>query len=50
MAGPSVELLQRIPLFAGLEPRELEREIKKRFPKGFKALRPYLRMTPQPNR
>ena len=25
-------------------------EIKKRFPKGFKALRPYLRMTPQPNR
>src|SRR2546428_10451123 len=25
MAGPSVELLQRIPLFAGLEPRELER-------------------------
>ena len=25
MAGPSVELLQRIPLFADLEPRELER-------------------------
>ena len=25
MAGPSVELLQRIPLFAELEPRELER-------------------------
>ena len=25
MAGPSVELLQKIPLFAGLEPRELER-------------------------
>ena len=25
MAGPSVELLQRIPLFAGLEPRELAR-------------------------
>ena len=25
MAGPSVELLQRVPLFAGLEPRELER-------------------------
>jgi CRP/FNR family transcriptional regulator, cyclic AMP receptor protein len=25
VAGPSVELLQRIPLFAGLEPRELER-------------------------
>ena len=25
MAGPSVELLQRIPLFAGLEPKELER-------------------------
>ena len=24
MAGPSVELLQRIPLFAGLKPRELE--------------------------
>ena len=25
-------------------------EIKKRFPKGFRALKPYLRMTPQPNR
>lgn len=25
MAGPSVELLQRIPLFAELEPRELKR-------------------------
>ncbi|HSS79920.1 MAG TPA: cyclic nucleotide-binding domain-containing protein [Gaiellaceae bacterium] len=25
MAGPSVELLQRVPLFAALEPRELER-------------------------
>jgi CRP-like cAMP-binding protein len=25
MAGPSVQLLQGIPLFAGLEPRELER-------------------------
>ena len=25
MAGPSVELLQKIPLFASLEPRELER-------------------------
>ena len=25
-------------------------EIKKRFPKGFKELRPYLRMTPQPNK
>ena len=25
MAGPSVELLQRIPLFAELEPRELQR-------------------------
>ncbi|MGZ4281021.1 MAG: Crp/Fnr family transcriptional regulator [Gaiellaceae bacterium] len=25
MAGPSVELLQKIPLFAGLEPRVLER-------------------------
>jgi alkyl hydroperoxide reductase subunit AhpC len=24
-------------------------EIKKKFPKGFKALRPYLRMTPQPD-
>ena len=23
-------------------------EIKKRFPKGYKALKPYLRMTPQP--
>ena len=25
-------------------------ELKKRFPKGWKELRPYLRMTPQPNR
>ena len=25
-------------------------EIKKKFPKGYKALKPYLRMTPQPNR
>jgi alkyl hydroperoxide reductase subunit AhpC len=25
-------------------------EIKKRFPKGYKELKPYLRMTPQPNR
>jgi len=25
VAGPSVELLQKIPIFAGLEPRELER-------------------------
>ena len=25
MAGPPVQLLQRIPLFAGLKPRELER-------------------------
>jgi alkyl hydroperoxide reductase subunit AhpC len=25
-------------------------ELKKKFPKGFKAVRPYLRMTPQPNK
>ncbi|AIO25536.1 MULTISPECIES: peroxiredoxin [Burkholderia] len=25
-------------------------ELKKRFPKGFKAVRPYLRLTPQPNK
>jgi len=25
-------------------------ELKRRFPKGFKAVKPYLRMTPQPNR
>ena len=25
-------------------------EIKRRFPKGYRALRPYLRLTPQPNR
>jgi len=25
-------------------------ELKKRFPKGYQALRPYLRMTPQPNK
>src|SRR5262247_4287027 len=25
-------------------------ELKRKFPKGFKALKPYLRMTPQPNR
>ena len=28
------------------DPKELEQ----RFPKGFKAVRPYLRITPQPNR
>jgi thioredoxin-dependent peroxiredoxin len=27
-----------------------EAELKQRFPKGWKALRPYLRMTPQPNK
>ena len=27
-----------------------EEEIKRKFPKGYKALRPYLRMTPQPNK
>ncbi|MBV8660196.1 MAG: peroxiredoxin [Burkholderiales bacterium] len=27
-----------------------EAEIKQRFPKGYRALRPYLRLTPQPNR
>ena len=27
-----------------------EAEIAKKFPKGYKALRPYLRMTPQPNK
>ncbi|MFC5473003.1 peroxiredoxin [Paraherbaspirillum soli] len=27
-----------------------EAEIKRRFPKGYKAIRPYLRLTPQPNR
>jgi thioredoxin-dependent peroxiredoxin len=27
-----------------------ENEMKQRFPKGWKALRPYLRMTPQPNK
>jgi alkyl hydroperoxide reductase subunit AhpC len=27
-----------------------EAEMKQRFPKGWKALRPYLRMTPQPNK
>lgn len=27
-----------------------EKEIKERFPKGYKTLRPYLRMTPQPNK
>ncbi len=25
-------------------------ELKKKFPKGWKALRPYLRMTPQPDK
>ncbi|HEY7956078.1 MAG TPA: peroxidase, partial [Polyangia bacterium] len=25
-------------------------ELKQRFPKGFRELRPYLRMTPQPNK
>ncbi|MBY0452127.1 MAG: peroxidase, partial [Bdellovibrionaceae bacterium] len=27
-----------------------EEEIKKLFPKGYKALKPYLRITPQPNK
>ncbi|MFW6050095.1 MAG: peroxiredoxin [Myxococcota bacterium] len=27
-----------------------EKELKERFPKGYKALRPYLRITPQPNK
>ncbi|HJT23804.1 MAG TPA: peroxiredoxin [bacterium] len=27
-----------------------EKELKERFPKGYKALRPYLRMTPQPTK
>ena len=27
-----------------------EEEIKKRFPKGYRAVKPYLRLTPQPNR
>jgi len=27
-----------------------EKELAERFPKGYKALRPYLRMTPQPNK
>jgi alkyl hydroperoxide reductase subunit AhpC len=27
-----------------------EQELKERFPKGYKALRPYLRITPQPNK
>jgi hypothetical protein len=27
-----------------------QEEIKRRFPKGYKELRPYLRMTPQPNK
>ena len=27
-----------------------EAELKQRFPKGYRALRPYLRMTPQPNK
>ncbi len=27
-----------------------EAELKERFPKGWKAVRPYLRLTPQPNR
>jgi hypothetical protein len=25
-------------------------EIKKRFPKGYKEIKPYLRVTPQPNK
>jgi len=27
-----------------------EKEIAERFPKGFRAVKPYLRLTPQPNR
>ena len=28
----------------------IEDEIKQRFPKGYRAVKPYLRLTPQPNR
>jgi alkyl hydroperoxide reductase subunit AhpC len=31
-------------------PAVSDEEAKERFPKGFKALKPYLRVTPQPNR
>jgi hypothetical protein len=27
-----------------------ENELKERFPKGYKAVKPYLRITPQPNK
>ncbi|MEG2914351.1 MAG: peroxidase, partial [Pseudomonas sp.] len=27
-----------------------EEEIKQRFPKGYRAVKPYLRLTPQPNK
>jgi alkyl hydroperoxide reductase subunit AhpC len=31
-------------------PAVSDEEAKERFPKGFKALKPYLRLTPQPNK
>ena len=31
-------------------PAVSDEEAKERFPKGFKAVKPYLRVTPQPNR
>ena len=37
--------LQRVIGVPVTDPAELER----RFPKGFKVLKPYLRVTPQPN-
>jgi hypothetical protein len=31
-------------------PAVTDEEAKQRFPKGWRALRPYLRLTPQPNK
>ncbi|HEX3567084.1 MAG TPA: hypothetical protein VHU17_17070 [Acidimicrobiales bacterium] len=33
-----------------ITPAVSDEEAKEKFPKGFKALKPYLRVTPQPNK
>ncbi len=40
------DFVQDVMIVPSLQDPEV---IKKKFPKGYKALRPYLRMTPQPN-
>jgi len=44
--GDQMALMLSIPVIRAKD----EDEIKKRFPKGYRAVKPYLRLTPQPNR